>query len=64
MDDLSHLDALIGEQTDPIAIRLVEAFRTLYQRPDVSPSEYSAKLREVMEQLLADHDETAKPHRS
>ena len=54
----SHLDTLLGDQPDPIALRLMGEFKTIWRRLDVSQAEYSTKLRNAMDQLLEDLDAT------
>jgi hypothetical protein len=52
MSDRTHLDELLAQADNNISRQLLEYFREMLRSPDVAASDYSAKLRAVMDEQL------------
>ena len=54
MPNEDHLDEFAAQQTDPLKRRLVEQFRDMSRSPDIPPSEYPTRLRQVLDHLFGE----------
>ena len=52
MTDLSHLNALLAEETGALRKSLVEEFTRIVRDPDVPAASYAPRLRAIMEAHL------------
>ena len=52
MSDRKHLEELLAQVSNNLSKHLLEQFREMVRRPDVSTSEYAGKLRALMDEQL------------
>jgi hypothetical protein len=52
MSDRTHLDELLAQAGDDFGKQLLEEFREMVRSPDLAASDYTAKLRALMDEQL------------
>lgn len=52
MTDRTHLDGLIAATEQPLHLRLLESFREAARDPNLTQTDYAARLKSVMEDAL------------